>query len=60
MTIPNSKCVRIVTPDEHVSTGFHEILVHDMGQEEWPQVSLSDIGCLRLDWPKDLFAFVGR
>ena len=36
MTIPNSKCVRIVTPDEHVSTGFHEILVHDMGQEEWP------------------------
>ena len=60
MTIPNTKCVRIVTPDEHVSTGFHEILVHDMGQEEWPQVTLSDIGCLRLDWPRDLFAFVGR
>ena len=60
MTIPNSKCVRIVTPDEHVSTGFHEILIHDMGQEEWPQVTLSDIGCLRLDWLKDLFAFVGR
>ena len=49
MTIPNSNCVRIVTPDEH-----------DMGQEEWPQVPLCDIGCLRLDWPKDLFAFVGR
>ena len=60
MTIPNSNCVRIVTPDEHVNTGFHEILVYDMGQEEWPQVTLSDIGCLRLDWPKDLFAFVGR
>ena len=60
MTIPNSNCVRIVTPDEHVSTGFHEILVYDMGQEEWPQVPLSEIGCLRLDWPKDLFAFVGR
>ena len=44
MTIPNSNCVRIVTPDEHVSTGFHEILVYDMGQEEWPQVPLSDIG----------------
>ena len=43
MTIPNSKCVRIVTPDEHVSNGFHEILVHDMGQEEWPQVTFSDI-----------------
>ena len=60
MTIPDSNCVRIVTPDEHVSTGFHEILVYDMGQEEWPQVPLSEIGCLRLDWPKDLFAFVGR
>ena len=60
MTIPNSNCVRIVTPDVYVSTGFHEILVYDMGQEEWPQVPLSDISCLRLDWPKDLFAFVGR
>ena len=60
MTIPNSNCVRIVTPDEHVNTDFHEILVYDMGQEEWPQVPLCDIGCLRLDWPKDLFAFVGR
>ena len=60
MTVPNSNCVRIVTPDEHVGTGFHEILVYDMGQEEWPQVPLSEIGCLRLDWPKDLFAFVGR
>ena len=58
MTIPNTKCVRIVTPDEHVSTGFYEILVQDMGQEEWPQVTLSDMGCLRLDWPRDLF--VGR
>ena len=43
-----------------MSTGFHEILVYDMGQEEWPQVPLSEIGCLRLDWPKDLFAFVGH
>ena len=60
MMVPNSRCVRIVTPDEHVSTGFHEILVNDMGQEDWPQVTLSDIGCLRLDWPKDLFVFVGR
>ena len=25
MTVPNSNCVRIVTPDEHVSTGFHEM-----------------------------------
>ena len=24
MTVPDSNCVRIVTPDEHVPTGFHE------------------------------------
>ena len=60
MTVPNSNCVRIVTPDEHVDTGFHEILLYDMGTEEWPQVPLSEIGCLRLDWPKELFSFVGR
>ena len=34
MTIPDSNCVRIVTPDEHVNTGFHEILIYDIGQEE--------------------------
>ena len=31
-----------------------------MTHENWPLVALSDIGCLRLDWPKDLFTFVGR
>ena len=49
MTVPNSRCVRVVTSDEHVSTGFHKILIHDMAQEDWPLVTLSDIGCLRLD-----------
>ena len=60
MTVPDCNCVRIVTPDEHVPTGFHEILIYDMGQEEWPKVPISEIGCLRLDWPKELFSFVGR
>ena len=60
MTVPDSNCVRIVTPDEHVPTGFHEILIYDMGQEEWPSVPMSEIGCLRLDWPKELLFFVGR
>ena len=41
MTVPNSRCVRVVTPDEHVSTGFHEILIHDMAQEDW-QLDVSD------------------
>ena len=35
MTVPNMRCVRVVTPDEHVNTGFHEILIHDMAQEDW-------------------------
>ena len=60
MTIPDSNCIRIVTPDEHVPTGFHEILIYDMGQEDWPKVPMSEIACLRLDWPNDLFSFVGR
>ena len=60
ITIPDSNCIRIVTPDEHVPTGFHEILIYDMGMEEWPKVNMSEIGCLRLDWPKYLFSFVGR
>ena len=51
MTVLNSRCVRIVTPDEHVKTGFHKILVHDMAREHWPLVTLSDIGCLRIEGP---------
>ena len=36
MTVLNSRCVRVVTSDEHVITGFHEILIHNMAKEEWP------------------------
>ena len=39
MTVPDSNCVRIVTPDDHVPTGFHEILIYDMGRR-------SGQGCL--------------
>ena len=60
MSVPDSNCVRVITPDEHVPTGFHEILIEDMGLKEWPKVSLSEIGCLRLDWPQEFFTFVGR
>ena len=60
MSVPDSNCVRVITPDEHVPTGFHEILIEDMGLREWPKVSLSEIGCLRLDWPQEFFTFVGR
>ena len=53
MSVPDSNCVRVITPDEHVPTGFHEIIIEDMGLTEWPKVSMSDLGCLRLDWPQE-------
>ena len=37
MSIPDSNSVRVITPDEHVPTGFHEILIEDMGLKEWPK-----------------------
>ena len=54
MSVPDSRCVRVVTRDDHVSIGFHEILIHDMEDEELPFVAFSDLGCLRLDWPRAL------
>ena len=60
MSVPDSRCVRAVTPDDHVSIGFHEILIHDLADEEWPLVTMSALGFLRLDWPKKLFLFMSR
>ena len=60
MSVPDRRCVRAVMPDDHVSIGFHEILIHDLADEEWPLVTLSELGCLRLDWPKKLFLFMSR
>ena len=58
MSVPDSRCVRVVTPDDHVNIGFHDILIHDLEEEEF--VALSELGCLRLDWPKTLFTFMSR
>ena len=33
MSVPDSRCIWVVTPDDHVNIGFHEILLHDMGEE---------------------------
>ena len=40
--------------------GFHEILIHGLEDEELPFVALSELGCLRLDWPRALFTFITR
>ena len=34
--------------------------MHDLADEELPFVTLSELGCLCLDWPKTLFTFMSR
>ena len=47
MSVPDSRCIQVVTPDDHVNIGFHEILLHDMGEEELPFVATSELDYLR-------------
>ena len=60
MSVRDSRCIRVVTPDDHVACGYHEILLHDMGEEELPFVSLSELDYLRRIWPGAIFAFMTR
>ena len=61
MSIPNNRCVQVVVLDDSVGTdGLHEILIHDMADADAPDVPVSDLGCLRLDWPKEIFSYMGR
>ena len=50
MSVPDSQCIRVVVPDDHVNIGFHEVLLHDMGEEDLPFVALSELDCLRQGW----------
>ena len=60
MSVLNSRCIRVVAPDDHVNIGFHEVLLHDMEEEDLPFVALSELNCLRQIWPKPLFVFMSR
>ena len=60
MSVRDSRCIRVVTPDDHVACGYHEILLHDMGEEELPFVSLSELDYLRRIWPRAIFTFMTR
>ena len=60
MYVPDSRCIRVVTPDDHVNIGFHEILLHDMREEELPFVAMCELDYLRCSWPRALFAFMTR
>ena len=33
MSIPDNCCIRVVIPDDHVHSTFHEIIIHDMEEE---------------------------
>ena len=60
MSVPNSQCIRVVAPDDHVNIGFHEVLLHDIEGEDLPIVALSELNCLRQSWPKPLFVFMSK
>ena len=58
MSVPDSRCIQVVTQDDHVNIGFHEVLLHDMEDEDLPFVTLGELDCLCRIWPKILFVFV--
>ena len=60
VSLPDSRCIRVETPDEHVNCGFHEILLLDVGEEELPFVAMSELYYLRRIWPRALFVFMSR
>ena len=60
MSVPDSLCIQVVTPDDHVNIGYHEVLLHDMEEEDLPFVATSELGYLRRAWPTTLFMFMSR
>ena len=60
MSVPDSWCIRVVTPDDHVTCVFHEILLHDMGEEELPFMATSELDYLHRISPRALFVFMTR
>ena len=60
MSLPDSRCIRVVAPDDHVNIGFNELLLHDIEEEDIPFVALSELNCLRQSCPKPLFVFMSR
>ena len=37
MSVPDSRCIRVVTPDDHLNIKFHEVLIHELADEECPE-----------------------
>ena len=40
MSVPDSRCIQMVTPDDHVNIRFHDIIIYDIADEELPFVTL--------------------
>ena len=57
MSVSDSRCIRVVTPDDHVNIG---ILLHVLGEEELPFLATGELNYLRRVWPRALFAFMSR
>ena len=60
MSVRDSQCIRLVTPDDHVGCGFNGILLHEMEEVESPFVATSKLDYLRGNWPRVLLAFMTR
>ena len=41
-----------------VTCGYNEILLHDLGEEDLPFVSISELDYLRRTWLRAVFAFI--
>ena len=59
-SVRDSQCIRLVTPDNHMECGFHEILLHDIGKEELSFVATSELNYHRRIWPRTLFTFITK
>ena len=48
----DSRSIRALVPDTRVlDRGFHEVTLVDMGDTAGPDVSMTDLSLLRLQWP---------
>ena len=49
-----------MTPVDLVLRGLHEILLHDMGEEELPFMATGELDCIRRVWLRAFLAFLTR
>ena len=61
MSVPNSRCIRVVAPDDHLTLDFMKcFFMIWKRREDLPFVALSELDCQRQCWSKPLFVFMSR